>query len=189
MIGFLSKYAVAALAIALLATLAALGVQSARLSASKQATAEVKAAWATDRANAQALAVKTLNEYRAKEQEDQAKLKAKQDDYDTLQAQHAPVLAALAATRADNGRLRNDLASYASGVSAASDTVAACRSRAETLSGLLAGALQADGEHAADAELAADAVRTLLDAWPQRFEVPEKRISHEKSPIVPRVGP
>ncbi len=189
MIGFLSKYAVAALAIALLATLAALGVQSARLSASKQATAEVKAAWATDRANAQALAVKTLNEYLAKEQEDQAKIRKGESDYAELQAKHAVTVAA---KRAADDQLRNQVAAFAapSGGDATSDTTAACVARAEALGVLVSNGLRVQTELAAGAETASDSMRTLLATWPSRgFEVPEKRISHEVSPIKPRAGP
>lgn len=178
----IKTYAASGLALALVASLAWGGMQTARLSASKRDAAEVKAAWAQDKANALALALKTSEEYRAKEAEDQAKIKQGETDYAALQAKHA---ATVAAYRASDKQLRNDLATYASGGALASDSIAACRSRAETLGVLVSDGLRLQTELAAGAESAGDSVRALLTLWPTNV----RRLSVEPSPITPRVTP
>lgn len=81
--------------------------------------------------------------------------------------ERAATRAALAAAYADAGRLRDQLATAAGGgVTAADDTVAACRERAAAFGRVLDEALRAHAQCSADAEdLAAD-VRALRTAWP-----------------------
>lgn len=67
---------------------------------------------------------------------------------------------------ADVVRLRDDIASYAVGLAAAEDSLAAARGRAETLGRLLDEALRLGGQSALDAEQLATDVRTLRAAWP-----------------------
>lgn len=176
---YVTSYAATGLAIALAASLAWNGLQSTRLSASRRDTAEVKAAWAQDKANALALALKTSEEYRAKEAEDQAKIKQGETDYAALQAKHA---ATVAASQRDTRILRDQLAAYAGPSIAASDPCSADRRHAQALGLLLGDGVRLQEQLAQGAESSSDAVRTLLATWPTNV----RRLSAEPSPIKPR---
>jgi Lon protease-like protein len=161
--GLLARFAGPLIVVALL--LSAIGVQTFRLHTAETHLAEVKAAWATARAQAAEEASKAAESYRQIEQQLAATKEKAQDDYNAAQRKNA---AALAAERAGNERLRNQLAAYAAGSgSATEDTVAACSSRAATLGSLLDKALRADADSAGDAEANGDSVRAILAAWPR----------------------
>jgi hypothetical protein len=84
--------------------------------------------------------------------------------YDAIQVQH---VATLAAAKRDTGKLRDQLAAYASGGAAPGDSCATERSRAEALGVLLANGLRLQDELANGAETASDSVRALEEAWPK----------------------
>ena len=147
-----------------LSLLLALGVQTKRLDWAKSETQEVRNAWAAASARATSEALALSEKYRATTQQLQAKVDDAERSYATLQAVHARELVR---ARADVVSLRDKLAVYARSSDPASDTQAAASERAAVLGGLLAEALRADAESAADAEANADAVRTVLDAWPR----------------------
>lgn len=105
-------------------------------------------------------------------------LKESQDAYNAVQTQLKNVVAAYAdraaASLADNGRLRDNIATYARGSGTAADTAAAASERAAALGVLLAEALRLDdqallagAESAGAAESNGNAVRALLAAWPR----------------------
>ena len=143
----------------------ALGVQTKRLAWAKAEIIEVTKAWALDRAKATEAALKATNENRALEQELQTRADKAASEYNALQLSHAR---AIVTARADVASLRKSVAAYAAGSGAgAPDTLSASNQRAAALGELLAAAWQADADHAADAESNADAVRTLLEAWPR----------------------
>ena len=163
---------------ALTALFGAIGVQTLRLDHAKSALIAERGARATEHAQAEALALKTSETYRAREALLQSKVEDSQHAYDALQVSNAHRLAAaLAQSRtaaADNDRLRGQLAAYAGGGGTDQDTVAAASHRAAALGELLAAALKledetlsAGAESTNAAESNADAVRTLLAAWPK----------------------
>lgn len=106
---------------------------------------------------------------RKREQQLQTQVDGAQHAYADLQAEHARAIVAQRRLLADNGKLRNDIEAFAraSGSPAGTDTVAAASERAAALGVLLAEALRADAESANAAEGNADAVRTVLNAWPR----------------------
>ncbi len=141
-------------------------VQTYRVRIAKAETVEVQNLRTLEKAQATATALKAQTEYRALEAQMQALKEQAQHEYNAAQTRNAT---ALAAARAGADRLRNQLAAYASGAGEASgDSLAASNQRAATLGRLLAEALQAGAERAADAEDSADAVRALLAAWPRQ---------------------
>lgn len=164
-ISILGRYLWPAAAIACAALLLALGVQTHRVKTAQAETAEVTKAWQLDRAQATSAALKASTEYRALEAQMQAQSQKAERDYHAALTRND---SALAASRADNDRMRGQLAAYASGGGQASvDTVAACRGRAETLGLLLGTSMREADESAAELESSADAVRALLSAWPR----------------------
>jgi hypothetical protein len=145
--------------------LSIIGVQTVRLRTAEVHLAEVQKAWAVSRAEAAETASKETEKYRKLEQQMAAVKEQAQNEYNASQRKNA---AALAAARAGNDKLRDQLAAYAaSSGGPTEDTVAACSSRAAALGGLLAKALQSDADRTRDAEDNGDAVRALLAAWPR----------------------
>lgn len=131
-------------------------------------TRECKDAATLDRANQTKVALDAATKYRAHEAELATKVKEAQHDYTELQASHARTIVAERAALAESGRLRGEIAAYAAGGGGtAGDTCTPERERAIALGQLLAEALRADAESSNDAEANADAVRTILKAWPQ----------------------
>ena len=146
------------------ALLGFIGWQQHEIDSAEKALFAEKSARQEEKILAAAAALKQSEEYRAIADQLQAVKEQAQHEYDAAQTRNA---SALAAARADSGKLRNQLAAFAAGSSsAAPDTVAACDQRAAALGGLLAAALQSDAERTAAAEGNGDAVRTLLAAWP-----------------------
>lgn len=156
------------------------GVMHWQRDTARHETQEVRDAWTLARAQATQAALDAEVKARAKEQADADKLKGVQDAYDALQIDTSKKLAVAAAhssaALADNGRLRDALATYAAGSGAgAQDTAAAASQRAAALGLFLAEALRLDDETllagsecAGAAESAGDAVRAFLKAWPAR---------------------
>ena len=138
-------------------------VQTVRLKHSQAETLEVKHAWELDKAQATTAALAAAEANAATSTAWANQVRSAQNDYQTLQTTHARQLGV---ARGDVDKLRGQLAQFASGGGRSDDTAAAASERAAALGGLLATALQADADHAADAEANADAVRTLLAAWP-----------------------
>lgn len=123
------------------------------------------------RADYTARAASASADYRNREAALQARADTAEDRYAQLQPEHARLLVAQRNLLAERGELRNAIASYAIGGSgAATDTAAAASQRAAALGQLLAEALRADAESAADAESSGDAVRALLAAWPTEIK-------------------
>ena len=96
-----------------------------------------------------------------------ARARTAEDAYAALQTEHVRSIVAQRRVLADNGRLRDEIDAFARGRGVSDDSAAAASERAATLGLLLAEALRADAESANDAERNADAVRAVLDAWPQ----------------------
>jgi dienelactone hydrolase len=93
--------------------------------------------------------------------------------YDALQQKHTVALAGQRAALADAGKLRDDIAAYASGGGGTPDNPGPSASaRAAALGVLLADALRTGAESAAGAETSGDAVRALLAAWPRPAVTP-----------------
>jgi hypothetical protein len=124
----------------------------------------VQHAWDAERAQAQASAIKTQADYRSQESAWNQKLQEAEDAKRKANAIQARVIAA---DRADNDRMRNELAAYASGGSrTADDTLAACRSRAAILGQAVEDGMRVQGEMAATyGDLATD-YGTMFDGWP-----------------------
>lgn len=168
--GWISHYVWAGAAVVAAALLLALGVQTHRVKIAKAETAQVKVAWAAQREQATAAAMKAQTEYRAIEAQMQAQSEKSYRDYQAAQSRNE---SALAAARDGTDKLRSQLAAYASGSGqAAPDSIAAASERAARLGELLASALRADAEHASAAESNGDAVRALLAAWPHQDATP-----------------
>ena len=165
-------YRLAALAAAVAASaLAVWGYGSHRFAAGHQAGYAVGHAEYVqlhDDMTSKALAAEA--DFRKREADMQARVTTAEESYAQLQTQHAHVLVAQRDLLAERGQLRQQIAAYAAGPAggggSAPDTAAAASERAAALGGLLAEALRADAESAAAAEGNADAVRTLLAAWP-----------------------
>lgn len=144
------------------------GVQTTRLGWAQAEIQEVKDAWTLDKANRTNAALVATSQFRAKELQLQAKVEESQHAYNELQAKHAQAIVAERAALAESGKLRGEIAAYASGGSTApGDPCTSERDRAIALGQLLAEALRVSAEGANDAETNADAVRTLLKGWPQ----------------------
>ena len=164
----LAGYLLPAAAVVLAVLLLALGVQTKRVTWAKAETQQLRDAWTLDTAQRTAVALDAATKYRAHEAELTAKVQDAQADYSKLQADHARAIVASRAALAESGKLRSEIAAYASGSrDPADNTCASERDRAVALAGLLAEALRVSGEGAADAEAQSDAVRTLLSAWPK----------------------
>lgn len=163
--GWISRYALAGAVTVGAALLIALGVQTHRLKIAKAETEQVKVAWSAQREQATAAAFKASTDYRAIEAQMQAQSEKAYRDYQAAQTRNDSTLAA---ARADTGRLRGELAAYASGRgSTAVDTQPAASGRAEALGGLLVDVLRDLATCARDAETSADGVRALKAAWPR----------------------
>lgn len=146
------------------ALLLALGAQTLRLASVKTDLANEQRARAQDRADAETAARIASENYRREEAAAAARVETAEGKYDALQQNHT---ATLAAHRAVDNQLRNQLAAYASGSGATSNTCTAERERAQSLGVLLADGVRLQEELARDAEAANDAVRALLEAWPE----------------------
>jgi hypothetical protein len=131
--------------------------------------AEVQAVLDKAVANANAAAAIASENYRRSEAEWQDKLAKAQTSYFERQAQHDSEIASVrAAAAADVGKLRRALAARNSASSPTAETAATASSDcASTAGGLLEEGLRVQAELAGDAERNADAVRTLLEAWPR----------------------
>lgn len=129
----------------------------------------IQVKWDAEKLTQQAQSLQAERDHRAKESELQSRVDDSKRKYDDLQSKHAPALASLAATRADNSKLRNQIDNFTSGAyrPANEDSLAACRADAATAGRVLGEALQASGENAAANEVLGDSVRTLLEAWPK----------------------
>ena len=160
---WLARYALLGGAIVGSALLVALGVQTLRLNHASGKFTELQNLVTVERAKTTAAALEATTQNRALEQQMQAQSQKAERAYHAAQSRNDSILAA---ARADVGKLRNDLATFARGGGPAVDTAPAASGRAEALGELLGRALQADAEHASAAESNADAVRSLLDAWP-----------------------
>lgn len=144
------------------------GVQTKRLGWAKAETQEVRNAWTLEKAQLTATALDAATKYRAHEAELTAKVKGAQDEYNALQGKHARAIVAERAALAESGKLRGEIAAYASGGGTApGDTCTPERDRAIALGQLLAEALRVSAEGAAEAEANGDAVRALLSSWPR----------------------
>lgn len=133
-----------------------------------QATAERNAHW-------QSVVDKLQNAHRAAVDEENASTRSVEEQWRLArqgadherERERAANAARVAAVAADRDRLRDELAGGASGgVSAADDSVAACRERADAFGRVLGEVLRASAACAADAEDLATGVRTLQRAWP-----------------------
>jgi len=102
--------------------------------------------------------------FRRTEADLRARVDTAEGKYAALQTQH---VAALAAARRDSDRLRDQLANYAGSSLPADAACAADREHARTLGQLLSESVQLQEALAGDAEVNADAVRALLEAWPK----------------------
>lgn len=148
------------------------GVQTVRLDraqdaihAGKEALKDEQIARGIERDQAKSVALSAHAEYRQREAADAARIKEAQDAGRKKTERAERVAAAL---RADNDRMRNDLADYARAGSggAASDTIEACRSRAAELAEAVAHGMRVQHDMAkAFASLAVD-YGVLHDGWP-----------------------
>lgn len=159
-------YAIGGVALVVMGYVAMLNVDIAHLRAK---LAEANATFADYRREQARAAFVASESNRKREGELRAQVETAQHAYADLQAEHARAIVAQRRLLADNGKLRNDIDAYAraSGSAPGTDTVAAASERAAALGVLLAEALRADAESANAAEENADAVRTILDAWPR----------------------
>jgi uncharacterized phage infection (PIP) family protein YhgE len=73
----------------------------------------------------------------------------------------------LADATATSNLVRDQIAGFASGASAAQDSLTTCRSDASALGSVLATALQAHGICSGNSETEASNARSLLSAWPR----------------------
>lgn len=131
--------------------------------------AEVQAILDKAVANANAAAAIASENYRRSEAEWQDKIAKAQTNYTERQSQHETELASVrAAAAADVGKLRRALAArVAASGPASADPAASASDCAGTAGPLLEAGLRVQAELAAGAEREADAVRTLLEAWPR----------------------
>jgi hypothetical protein len=161
--------------IAFAALVSLLGVQTWRLHSTqadaakaRAETSDVRSQWAQQAAAGASAAAAASDRYRAIEAQMNQTRQEAEDARHHDQENSARFAAGLAAER---DRMRHQLAAYAAGTSgggsAASDTVAAARVRAETLGLLLEQSVQLQDELAGDAEAANADIRALLAAWPR----------------------
>ena len=163
----LGVYLWPAIGAAFVALTLAVGVQTKRVTWAKADTQQVKDAWTLDKAQRTQVALDAATTYRKAEAAYQANVKEAQNEYATLQAQHAKSIVASRVALAESGKLRGEIAAYAAGSGYPSgDTCTPDRDRALALASLLAEALRVSAEGAADAETNADALRAVLAAWP-----------------------
>ena len=139
----------------------------------KQGRAEVQAVLDRAVADHNATAAAASDAYRRLEQALNARIQEAQDALFKERAASAKVVAALNRARTERNGLRDQISAYAAGGgSAASDSVAACRDRAQALGTLLDEALRVSEESAGDGESCEAGVRTLLRAWPSATSAP-----------------
>lgn len=145
--------------------LGVIGVQAYQIRGLKLEAAVTARNHAQQRAEQESTARVASENFRRTEAELRARVDSAQGNYDALQTKHAGTLAA---HRASDGQLRNQLAAYASGSRDPADhTCAAERERAEALGLLLADGVRLQNELAGHAEAASDSVRALKAAWPK----------------------
>lgn len=114
-------------------------------------------------ADSEKLATAASETYRREEQRLNSKVKDAENVLSKATASNSRIADGL---RADNGRLRRSISDFASGGSPANDTLATCRSDAETLGDVLGDTLQREEVATGAAEANADTARALFNAWP-----------------------
>lgn len=165
LVGWVLPYAWPIAAAAGLALLGAVGVQSYQIKSLKLEAAVTARNHAQQRADQESTARIASENFRRTEADLRARVDFAQGKYDALQQSHT---ATLAAHRASDSQLRNQLAAYAAGSREPTDhSCAPERERAEALGLLLADGVRLQDQLAADAEAASDAVRALIAAWPK----------------------
>ncbi len=148
-----------------LALLGAVGVQAFQIRGLKLEAATVARNHAQQRADQESTARVASENFRRIEADLRARADLAQGNYDALQQKHAVTLSA---HRAADGKLRDQLAAYASGGGGApGDACTAERERAKALGVFLADGVRLQEELAGHAENASDGVRALIEAWPK----------------------
>ena len=157
----------------------AVGVQTKRVTWAKAETKQVQAAWTLDNAQRTQVALDAATNYRKAEAAYAANVKDAQNALSSEQVANARTRSALEsanrALAASDNRLRDALASYASGSARTPDNPGPSDSeRAIALGKLLSEAIAIDSEAvqletelATAAESASADVRALLKAWPK----------------------
>lgn len=165
LVGWVLPYAWPIGAAAGLALLGGLGWQTVQASKWERAFLSERLVRTEEHRVAEEAARIASENYRREEAASRARVKTAEGKYDALQQSHT---ATLAAHRASDSQLRNQLAAYASGSREPTDhSCAAERERAEALGLLLADGVRLQNELAGHAESASDSVRALKEAWPR----------------------